>query len=147
MYGKTAPKAYHANQVSTVSKQKLIILMYDGAIRFITQAKEMTKRGDIAGRGHYIGKAQKIVDELNGALDSKRGGEVASSLSQVYIEIRKLLTDANISGNIASMDSALEMLTDIRSAWDQVISASGGAEKKTVPDVSNDNGNRLTISC
>jgi len=146
MYGKTAPKAYHANQVSTVSKQKLIILMYDGAIRFITQAKEMTKRGDIAGRGHYIGKAQKIVDELNGALDNKRGGEVANSLSQVYAEIRKLLTDANISGKVASMDSALEMLTGIRSAWDQVISAGTETEEKAVPDVSSDN-NRLTISC
>lgn len=143
MYGKSAPRAYHVNQVSTVSKQKLILLMYDGAIRFVNQAKEMATRGDIAGRGHYIGKAQKIVDELNGALDCNKGGEVANSLTKVYMELTRLLTDANISGNITSLNSALEMLNGIRSAWDQVISKSSTA--KTVPE--NPNGRGLTVSC
>ena len=116
--------AYQATQVSTVSKSKLILLMYDGAIRFITEARRSVEKRDIAGRGVCIGKAQKIINELAGSLDHERGGEVAKSLDNVYAEINKNLTEANINGDASSLDGALAMLRTIKEAWEQVINES-----------------------
>lgn len=118
-YGRA--NAYHATQVSTVSKSKLIILMYDGAIRFIKEAMARINANDIAGRGLYISKAQRIVNELENALDKSRGGEVAVSLEKSYIRINKLLTEANISGELPPLKSSLEMLNTLRSAWEEII--------------------------
>lgn len=118
------PNAYQANQVSTVNKSKLIILMYEGAERFIAEAKSRIEAKDIAGRGVYISKAQRIINELAGSLNREKGGEVAVSLDNVYMEINKNLTEANIKGDIAHLEVSLRMLRTIKSAWEQVISNS-----------------------
>lgn len=141
MYGNSNPGAYKANQVSTVSKSKLIILMYDGAIRFIKEARQNISVGNVAKRGSNILKAQRIVDELNGALDRKAGGEVAISLGKVYFEITRQLTDANISGNKSVLDKALKQLTDLREAWEKVIN--GNNDKANRPSSNKETGRAM----
>ncbi|VAX25326.1 hypothetical protein MNBD_NITROSPINAE02-671 [hydrothermal vent metagenome] len=125
MYGNGKQNVYRANEVSTVSKAKLILLMYDGAIRFINEAIRRVDTNDVAGRGMYISKAQKIVDELNGALNHKAGGEVAVNLDKVYVEVSRNLIDANIKGSKEPLDSALSSMKGLRSAWGQVIKMTG----------------------
>ncbi len=125
MYGNGKQNVYRANEVSTVSKSKLILLMYDGAIRFINEAIRRVETNDVAGRGTYISKAQKIVDELNGALNHKAGGEVAVNLDKVYLEVSRNLIDANIRGSKEPLDEALSSLKGLRSAWNQVINITG----------------------
>lgn len=118
-YGK--PSAYQATQVSTASKVQLVVLMYDGAIRFITEAKEKFAAGDVAGKGVAISKAQKIIHELTNALDMRRGGEVAANLSQVYMRISRNLINANINRKMEDLDESLESLRNLRGAWEQIM--------------------------
>ena len=114
-------QAYHATQVSTADSLKLVILMYDGSIRFIKEAMESLQTGDVARRGMQISRAQRIVNELESALDKGRGGEVAIELEKVYMEINKLLNHANINGDETSLKTALDMMTTIREGWDQIV--------------------------
>lgn len=118
-YGK--PSAYQATQVSTANKVQLVVLMYDGAIRFITEAKEKFAAGDVAGKGVAISKAQKIIHELTNALDMRRGGEVAVNLSQVYMRISRNLINANINRKMEDLDESLESLRNLRGAWEQIM--------------------------
>lgn len=118
-YGK--PSAYQATQVSTANKVQLVVLMYDGAIRFITEAKEKSAAGDVAGKGVAISKAQKIIHELTNALDMRRGGEVAANLSQVYMRISRNLINANVNRKMEELDESLESLRNLRGAWEQIM--------------------------
>ncbi|MBF0170779.1 MAG: flagellar export chaperone FliS [Nitrospinae bacterium] len=125
MYGQGRPFAYQANQVSTVNKNKLVVMLYDGAIRFCTEARDRSVRGDIAGRGLYVSKTQKIVAELMNSLNHDKGGEVAKSLHSLYMEATRLLTNANLKGRREDFESVIQMMTEVRDSWNEVIN--GGA--------------------
>ncbi|MBF0292207.1 MAG: flagellar export chaperone FliS [Nitrospinae bacterium] len=125
-YGK--PSVYQATQVSTANKVQLVVLMYDGAIRFITEAKEKSAAGDVAGKGVAIGKAQRIIHELTNALDMRRGGEVATNLSQVYMRISRNLINANVNRKMEDLDESLESLRNLRGAWEQIMRQPNTAE-------------------
>jgi len=131
MYQNGKANTYQATQVSTTSGAKLILLMYDGAIRFIREAIQRLNSRDIAGYGANISKAQKIVAELENSLDKGRGGQVAAHLQKSYIEIAALLTRANISGEAAPLQAAERMLSTLREAWDQVINSEAGQGRRT----------------
>jgi flagellar protein FliS len=118
-YGK--PSAYQATQVSTANKVQLVVLLYDGAIRFITEAKEKSATGDVAGKSVAISKAQRIIHELTNALDMRRGGEVAANLSQVYMRINRNLINANVNRKMEELDESLEALKNLRGAWEQIM--------------------------
>ncbi|HEB72536.1 MAG TPA: flagellar export chaperone FliS [Nitrospirae bacterium] len=118
-------KAYQVNQVSTVNGSKLILMMYDGAIRFINEAILKVGAQDVAGRGLYISKAQKIINELENSLDKKRGGQVAVNLEKAYQEMSRRLTKANISGEVSDLRVTLKMVNNLKGAWEKVINGSG----------------------
>jgi len=144
MHGNGYANTYNSNQVSTASKTKLILLMYDGAIRFIKEAISKTRSKDIAGYGLKISKAQRIVVELENSLDKRQGGQVAMNLQKTYSQVSNLLTAANISGDEAPLSAATDILTSLREAWEQVINSPEGAQT-TYPQ-SPVMANKLTIN-
>ncbi len=125
MYGQGRGFAYQADQVNTVNKNKLVLMLYDGAIRFCAEARDRSARGDIAGRGQFISKTQKIVAELMNALNHEKGGDVAKSLHSLYLEATKRLTSANLKGHRDDFEAVIEMMTEVREGWVEVIN--GGA--------------------
>jgi flagellar protein FliS len=133
MYGYGRPSAYQANQVNTVNKNKLVVMLYDGAIRFVKEARQRAITGDVPGRGLFISKSQKIVMELMNSLNHDKGGEVAKGLNSMYMEANRLLTNANITGQTADLDTVEEMLVDVREAWTKVIGAAGLAPAAQAP--------------
>lgn len=130
-YGK--PSAYQTTQVSTANKVQLVVLMYDGAIRFITEAKEKSVSGDVAGKGLAISRAQRIIHELTNALDMRRGGEVAANLSQVYLRINRNLINANVNRKMEELDESLESLRNLRDAWEHVMRMPNAPEAAQQP--------------
>lgn len=148
MYRSGRQNVYEVNQISTASKTKLIILMYDGAIRFVMEARRRLEMKDIPGRGLYICKAQHIINELSSAVNRERGGAVAIHLEKLYFEINMLLTHANIKGDPKLLDTTLNMLRTIREAWEQVInSPTGKAEGQQETSVTPQNKPKVAISC
>jgi len=115
--------AYKHNEISTASRLRLIVMMYDGVIRYLEEYKKKLKEGDIAGRGMYLTKAQRVIGELQESLNKKQGGEVSQNLENLYNFINASLTQANIDGNASNIDHSITILQNLRDAWSQVMAS------------------------
>jgi flagellar protein FliS len=87
--------AYQEAAVATQSKGRLIVLLYDGAIKFMKLAIKELEAGNYEAKGRYIGKAQDIINELNAVLNTDAGGEVAANLRSLYVFMNTRLSEAN----------------------------------------------------
>lgn len=108
---------YKATQVNTADQGKLILMMYDGAIKFVEIAKSKLKENDIAGKGVYISKAEAVISELMASLNMEQGGEIATSLEQLYAFMNSQLRIANVNKDIKPLDIVLKILGELREAW------------------------------
>jgi len=115
---------YRKNEISTSSQGRLILMMYEGAIKFATMALQSIDKGDIAGQGKYINKTHDIINELSLALDLKKGGEVAQRLESLYQYVLSQLTLANIKSDRKSLELVIKVLTPLAEAWEQLFHAS-----------------------
>lgn len=118
---KTAYQKYKKTSVESASREKLLLMMYEGAIRYVKKAIIAAESKDIAGRGINIGHAFDIIMELNNTLDHEVGGELAASLEQLYMFMTDQLTKANISGDPKPLKDALKVLEILYSGWQQAI--------------------------
>jgi flagellar protein FliS len=118
---KSAAQKYKATSVQSASREKLLLMMYEGAIRFVKRAILACEQKNIAERGVNIGKAYDIVLELNNTLDHKVGGDIARNLEQLYMFITDKLTQANIKGDKAPLEEALKILETLYSGWQQAV--------------------------
>ena len=111
--------AYKETQIKTANQGKLIIMLYDGAIRNINLAVEGMKDkhhkyDNISGA---IVKAQDIIAELMVSLDFERGGEIAANLFSIYTFMNSRLLDANLKKEEAPLSEVKKMLMELREAW------------------------------
>jgi flagellar protein FliS len=112
---------YKTQSVQSASREKILLMLYEGAIRFTKQAIKACEEKKIADRGQNIGRAYDIVMELNNTLDHKVGGEIAKNLEQLYIFIMELYTKANISGDPVHLKSSLKILENLYDGWVQAV--------------------------
>ena len=108
---------YQKTHVNTADQKKLILMMYDGAIQFIQHAHLKLQNNDIMGKGLDVAKAQRIVSELQNALDLKRGGEIAVSLDTLYVYVNNQLSVANLKNSQDHLNNAMAVLKELREAW------------------------------
>jgi flagellar protein FliS len=120
---------YHKNAISTSSQGRLIIMMYEGAIKFTTMAIKSIDEGDIAGQGKYISKTHDIISELSLALDIEKGGEVALRLESLYQYTLSQLTIANIKSDRKTLENIIKILSPLNNAWEQLFHTSTNTEK------------------
>lgn len=119
-----AYQAYRQTQVSTASQGELLIMLFDGAIRFSKQAQEHMKKGQIEEAGTKLIRTQDIVNELILSLNLDMG-EIAQNLEQLYTYIYDLLVQANIKKDPQSVEEALSLLTELKETWQQVVQQEG----------------------
>jgi flagellar protein FliS len=108
---------YQNTQITTATPEKILIMLYEGAVNFSRIALDRLNRGDIAGKGRYLGKALAIVTELMNTLNHDVGGEISQRLEQLYIYLIEQFTQANINNSTKSLESAIEVLVILRDAW------------------------------
>ncbi len=115
-----AANAYLATQVTTTSPGQVLLMLYDGAIKFLTQAKERMDARDYAGKGNLISKALDILNELSSSLNPEKGGDLADNLGQLYFYCSKRLFQANAKMDQAAVDEVIKILNGLRSAFAQI---------------------------
>src|SRR6266404_3984979 len=98
-----AYQKYKQTSVTSASREKLLLLMYEGAIKYTKRAIVACETKDIGDRGFNIGKAYDIVMELNNTLNFEVGGEIAKNLEQLYVFMTDQLTKANVTGDVAPL--------------------------------------------
>lgn len=112
---------YLKNQIETSSPEQILILLYDGAIKFLNQAKIGIQNKDIELTHNNLIKAQNIISELRDTLDMEIGGELANNLYSLYNYFNRRLVQANIKKEIEPLDEVLEHLKGLRDTWKQAI--------------------------
>lgn len=112
---------YQQTQVTTASPERILIMLYDGAINNSRKALDRLNRGDIGEKGIYIGKAIAIVSELMNTLNHEVGGEISQRLEQLYIYLLDEFTRANVHGSAKSLEDAIKVLLILRDAWNEAI--------------------------
>ncbi|MEJ2225731.1 MAG: flagellar export chaperone FliS [Syntrophobacterales bacterium] len=115
-----AQQQYVTTQVGTADRLQLVIMLYDGAISFLGQAKDKMAARDAAGKGLLIGRALDIIAELNASLNFQAGRELATNLFHLYNFMTSHLTKANLNWDLAALEEVLVMLTQLRQAWVEV---------------------------
>jgi flagellar protein FliS len=108
---------YQKIQVTTSNPEKILIMLYDGAINFTRIAIDKLAKGDVAGKGMYIGKTHAIVAELMEALNHKVGGDISRQLQRLYIYLIDELVAANIKNKPEHLENAVRILTTMRDTW------------------------------
>jgi flagellar protein FliS len=112
-------QSYRQIQIETASPLELVIKLYDGAIRFINQAKKSLETKNLPLADDSFRRAQDIIDELNVTLNMD-AGEIAVNLRNLYVFIRQMLVEANVKKDGKNLDDLLQLLITLRSAWSEL---------------------------
>lgn len=141
-----AYNAYKTTNVKTASQGRLVVLLYEEAVRQLSSASSMYDADkklpvkNIEKFGNAILKAQEIITELQVSLDMEKGGEIASNLMALYIFFNKQLTEANIKKDRDVLDSILKMMKDLCESWTQAAASSANAPAAPVQQTLNIEG-------
>ena len=114
-------KQYQKTQVVTASREKILLMLYEGAIRFTKQARAAMNEKKIADKGKAISRATAIISELMATLDFKVGGQLAQDLENLYIFMIDKLIEANVHNKVECLDDVERLLNTLYSAWKDVI--------------------------
>lgn len=109
-------KAYRS-AAHTVPKTQQIVMMYDGAIRFMLQAREAMEQGDVETRYNRLVRVGEIVMGLQSSLDFEVGGDVASILYDFYSSIDMRVMTLHHNNDIPQYESIVADLRDMRNVW------------------------------
>ena len=109
--------AYQETSITTESKGRLIIMLYDGAIKFMRLAIQEIEAQNFEAKGRYIGKAQDIINELNTVLDIEAGGEVAENLRKLYVFMSNHLSQANMKRDPQMIREVISLMEELNNGW------------------------------
>jgi flagellar protein FliS len=113
----TAAKAYLKTQVNTTSQGDILLLLYEGALKFLGQAKEKIAARDYAQKGILISRALDILAELQSSLNAQKGGTLAENLQKLYFICSTKLLQANLKMDTAIIDEVMRILAGLRDAF------------------------------
>lgn len=113
--------AYKKTSVNTASKEQVLLMLYQAAIKNCKKAIEAIEQKKIAAKGEYIGKLQDIVIELNNSLDFEVGGDIAKELSSLYDYILFSSSQANIKIDKEPLEGCLNVLNTLYAGWSEAI--------------------------
>lgn len=125
--------AYRQTRVTTASQGKLIVMLYDEAIRQIEQAKQLLDTDGIAYDrvNGAIGKAQDIITELTVSLDLENGGEIAQNLFRLYRFFNNQLVEANFKKEKEPLETVRSFLIQLRDAWKEIADKGQGPDRSS----------------
>lgn len=115
-----AAYAYLQTNLNTSSPGETVLALYDGAIKFLQQAKERMEVRDYAKKGILIAKAIDIINELSSALNREKGGSLADNLLNLYFLCNARLAMANLRMDQGLVDSVIHVLGGLREAFAQI---------------------------
>lgn len=114
-------KQYQQTQIQTASPEKILIMLYDGAIQFLNKAKMAVENKSIEETHNNIISAQRIITEFMNTLDMKAGGEMAQNLFNLYEYLHYRLVQANLKKDISMIDEVIDHLKDLKQTWEEAI--------------------------
>ena len=119
-------RSYHQVATQTAPPGQLVLMLFDGAIRFLNRALSGFTEEEILERNVTINnnvlRAQEIINELNGSLDMEKGGEFSEKLRGLYDYLDRRLQESNQNKDRAGIDEVIARLLTLREAWSSMLS-------------------------
>ena len=115
--------AYKKASVNTTDQGTLILMLYDGIIKFLSQSREKLIAKDYEGAHQLISKAKNILSELLSSLNVERSGEIGRNLKSLYSFMYDRLIDANIKKDVVYVDEVIDLMNELRIGWKHVNSS------------------------
>lgn len=112
---------YRKTQVETAPPERLVTMLYDGALRFLAEARDAMSAGRTEVANARLLRGQAILTELRCSLNHE-AGELSHQLSSLYGYMHDRLVDANVSKESGPVAEVIELLSGLRDAWDQATS-------------------------
>lgn len=135
--------AYQRTNVNTASQGRLVVLLYEGAIKNLNNAISLfdennkIKACNIEQFGIHIQKTQAIITELQVTLDMDKGKDIARNLMSLYLYFNEQLMDANINHDKAKLQFVLKMISELADSWRQIANSEANAPAAKVPNALN----------
>ena len=111
-----APNAYRESAVLTATPEQLVVMLYDGANRFLMQSAVAMREGRAGLAGEKLRRAEAIIDELLATLDMSVG-DIAQRLQALYVFFKDHLTAARLEQSADKVDEVAGLMRELRSAW------------------------------
>lgn len=131
MQGRSADQ-YKQMQIKTANPGKLLLMLYQGAAKFMKLAKKNIKEGKIEESHKNIIKAQNIILELQSTLNKEQGGEIALQLESLYDFIYRELIQANLNKNTKHLDNVIPLVEELFVTYKEIVINQNSGEQKKV---------------
>ena len=118
LYGR--PNPYQEVAIQTSSPAKLVVMLYEGAIRFLNQSITAIQSRDLNLKRQSIDRAVAVIQHLQSTLDTDKGKEVAADLDRLYTYITSRILDGSGKLEVAPLEEAIKLLTVLLSGWEEV---------------------------
>jgi flagellar protein FliS len=122
-YTASQTAAYRQQSILTATPGQLVVMLYDGCLRFLHQAAFAMREGNVGESNVRLQRAEAIIDELRVTLDMDKGGVVASRLQGIYVFCSKHLLEARRNREPENIEKVSELLAELREAWAQIAGA------------------------
>ena len=135
--------AYQRNNVNTASQGRLVVLLYEGAIKHLNAAlilfdsDNKIKTSNIEQFGIHIQKTQAIITELQVSLDMEKGGDISKNLMSLYLYFNEELMDVTISHNKTKLQFILKMINELADSWRIIANSTANAPAAKVANALN----------
>ena len=140
-----ARNTYQKIEVNSSNGLQLVVMLYDGAIRFLGNARVSMQSNDLPGKAIAIDRALAIIGELQATLKLEEGGELAQSLDKLYSYMTQRIMEASMKLNVKPLDEVIKLLSILNSAWTEIARKpeQHGVARPTVnPDVIEQTGSK-----
>lgn len=117
----SSARSYQQAQFQTVDRGQLLLMMFDGGDRFLSQAEQKLTGGDVPGFLNALGRAQAVIAELLSTLDHQKGGEIARNLERLYRFMLDHLLEANVNKSSRHVMQVRRVLGIIGGAYRDVL--------------------------
>lgn len=111
---------YRRTNVHTRSPLELVVMLYDGTLQSLGEARDAMARKDVGARTRAISRALAILTELQGTLNMKEGGAIAEELDRLYAFAISRLVDVTTKRDASAIDEIVRVLTPLRDGWSQI---------------------------
>ena len=138
--------AYQKTNVNTASQGRLVVLLYEGAVKHLKAAlnlfdeNDKIKAANIEQFGIHLQKTQAIITELQVSLDMEKGGDIARNLMSLYVYFNEELMDATISHNKQKIEFVLNKVDELAEAWRTIANSTANAPAAKVASTLNIQG-------
>lgn len=112
---------YLEEAVKSSPKEKLVLMLYDGALRNLRQALSALESQDRAGFGNFLGKSHSIVAELLNNLNHEAGEEISRNLEKLYLFVIDRITESNLKMDSVGISESMRILQTLREGWDHAL--------------------------